>query len=438
MKVWLSAKGTLADLSAEISYRAAALEEAASRGARFLALPVENTREAATWILASFHSPITVVPLPPSLPLPALEQRLAQLPSGTAMLPEALTISRSKARPLKQRPLNEIWAVIFTSGSSGQPKGVALHGHALRASAFAHAEHNGDHSWLLDLPLYHVGGLSVISRSLFLGSGLALGSTRFDPSETLSWIQSGLVQGISLVPTTLFRLLKNESANFSALRIALLGGSAADEELLAKAGKRGLPVRLTYGMTEHASQIATEKTSGGGLRPLPGVEVFTAAVGEILVRSPNLAAGIFQAGALTPLPLKNGFLSTGDLGELQAGKLRVLGRKSDLIISGGMNIFPVEVEKEISLLPEVLDCAVSSLPDPEWGEMLCAAVVEQSPGAFDPLQAKHALAQKLEIRKIPKRWVVTPSVPRASTGKILRAELKALVSKLAKPIPTHS
>lgn len=430
VNVWLNPHGDRADLTNEVTLKAAALIQAASTGSRFLALPVESMRDAATWILASFYSPITVVPLPPSLPMPALEARLAQLPQGEVVFPGSLSFSKPEGTPLVLRPLEETWAVIFTSGTSGEPKGVMLQGSALRHSALAHAEHSGagDACWLLDLPLYHVGGLSVLSRALFLSAPIALGPLRFDVTETAAWINSGFVQGLSLVPTTLYRLLKQENVCFERLKLILLGGAAADPELVSAAIKAGAPIRLTYGMTEHSSQIATEKNPGAGLEPLPGVELRFDPDGEILVRSPCLAAGLYRSGLKQALPSLNGFFPTGDLGELKDGKISLIGRKSDLIITGGMKVFPLEIERELSRVPGVLDCAVTSVPDPEWGEILCAAVSEQTTGEFDQSLAREILARSLESRKIPRRWAIVKAIPRTPTGKILRAELNQLMS----------
>lgn len=428
MKAWLSPDGRDADLTNEIGAKSVTLAEAAEKGARFLALPVENTRDAATWLLASFRSPVTAVPLPPALPMPALEARLAQLPAGAVVFPGALSLARPPVDLPALRPQAEIWVVIFTSGSSGEPKGVALSGSALRASAEAHAAHSGagEACWLLDLPLYHVGGLSVLTRSLFLGAPLALGPERFDAAQTAAWIEGGLVQGISLVPTTLHRLL-DTPARLSGLGLILLGGAPAPAALLARARERGAPIRLTYGMTEHASQIATERTPGAGLEPLPGVELRIRPDGEILVSSPMLASGVFRGGRLYPVPLEDGFYATGDLGSLAGGRLTVDGRKSELIISGGMKLFPLEVERALQALPGVADCAVLSQPDEEWGETVCAAVVEKGPGAFDQEAARSSLKTTLEPRKVPRRWFVVEKIPRSAAGKILRAELRALI-----------
>ncbi len=414
------------NLRGEVQAKATSLHSAAERGARFLALPVNDIRDAVTWILAAFHSPLAVVPLPADLPELVLSQRLAQLPAGQVVFPRELSAPTNAPLPIARKPTQEIWAVIFTSGSSGVPKGIALSGGALQASAHAHAEHSrcGDATWLLDLPLFHVGGLSVLSRALFLHAAVALGSQRFHAETTANWIRSGKIQGISLVPTTLFRAL-DRCADFSPLKIILLGGAAAESTLVDQAIAKKAPVRLTYGMTEHSSQIATERAPRAGLEALPGVELKIAPDGEILVRSPCLAAGIYREGELLPLPLRDGFFATGDLGELRGKQLFFRGRKSEVIVSGGKKIFPGEVESAVSKLSGVKDCAVFGLPDPEWGEELCALVAEERSGAFNPAHAKATLAKILEAHQVPKRWLTVESIPRSPAGKILRGELRA-------------
>jgi acyl-CoA synthetase (AMP-forming)/AMP-acid ligase II len=139
-----------------------------------------------------------------------------------------------------------------------------------------------------------------------------------------------------------------------------------------------------------------------------------------------LASGQFIGGKLQPLPEKAGFFPTGDLGSLTHGKLLVEGRKSELMITGGMKVFPVEIEQAMRQLPNLEDCAAYSVPDPEWGEVVWAAVVEKSAGCFDVGAAKEALRARLEPRKIPRHWKVVARIPRSGAGKILRAELPGL------------
>lgn len=425
MKAWLT-PNEHTELTRHLDERAAALHAAYARGARFLAVPVHDNLDAAEWALACFHSPIAFVPLPPDLPAAALEKRLRQLPSGV-VYPEELPKLAPKERA--QKNLADIWAVIFSSGTTGEPKGAALTGAALQASAEAHAQHSlaGQATWLLDLPLYHVGGLSVITRAFFLRAAIAIGPARFSATETKRWLASDRVQALSLVPTTLHRLL-GEHADFSPLSLILLGGAPATPELVRRAREKNAPIRCTYGMTEHGSQIATETKSGEGLQPLPGVALCFDEH-EILVRSPMLAKGYYRDGALEPLPLRDGFFPTGDLGEWRDGALVIHARKADLIISGGKKVYPAEIEAELAKIPSIQDHAVLGLEDREWGEVVCAAVV----GDLDPEKTKARLREILESHKIPKHWVKVTTIPRSPSGKVLRNELRAIVGEALKP-----
>jgi O-succinylbenzoic acid--CoA ligase len=373
-----------------------------------------------------------VVPYAGALPAPALARLVAQLPAD-----EAISLAEIPARGAKidfiiGKPAEATWAVIFSSGSSGDPKGVALSGSALQASAKAHAENSGiqNGSWLLNLPIYHVGGFSVIARALFCRGSVIFAAPKFSPEETLAYIREAGVNGLSLVPTALKRLITHDPEFLPppTLKMVLLGGAGVSPEILTESRRRNWPVFCTYGMTEHCSQIATETFPGSGLRPLPGVEVRIAGDGEILVNSPCLASGYYVAGKFTGLPRTSGFFSTGDLGAVNEGRLSISGRKSELIISGGVNIFPAEVENALARAPGVADCGVVGLPDPEWGEAVCAAIVAANE-PFSEESVREFLRGQLDTRKLPKRVFLVPAIPRSPLGKIIRPRLRELLEK---------
>ncbi|RYZ99630.1 MAG: hypothetical protein EOP11_19245 [Proteobacteria bacterium] len=199
------------NLAAEIAEPLARLSAAAELGFRFFVLPVGDPLSTARWILASFQSGLAVVPLAPNLPSAAKAEALAQLPAGAWITVEDLPPPAAKLAVPK--PPGETWCVIFSSGSTGKPKGIALSGEGLRQAAFAHASHSGagQATWLMDLSPAHVGGFSVLSRAFFLGAKVALGAPRFQAAETLRWLRDGRVNGLSLVPTTLWRLLQESN-----------------------------------------------------------------------------------------------------------------------------------------------------------------------------------------------------------------------------------
>jgi O-succinylbenzoic acid--CoA ligase len=190
------------------------------------------------------------------------------------------------------------------------------------------------------------------------------------------------------------------------LRAALLGGGPADPALLERALAAGVPVAQTYGLTEACSQVTVSapgdpSTAGW---PLHGTAVRLAPDGEILVSGPTVAGG--------------GELATGDLGRLDArGRLTVIGRKADTIVTGGENVAPAEVEAALLAHPGVLDAAVVGRPDPEWGEAVTARVV----GEVDPGALRAFAARRLAPYKVPKTIEVVPGpLPRTASGKLLR------------------
>jgi O-succinylbenzoic acid--CoA ligase len=296
-----------------------------------------------------------------------------------------------------------IHTVIYTSGTTGRARAVELsHGNHL-ASALASAAVLGvqpHDRWLSPLPVFHVGGLAVLLRSAAYGTTAVLGE-EFDAGITLA----------SLVPTQLARLREAGLEPPASLRAILLGGAPAPGELLEWAWARGLPVRLTYGMTEAASQIATCEPGARVATPLPGAELRIASDGEILVQGPMVSAGALA---------DDGWLHTGDRGSLDSsGRLTVEGRLKNLIVTGGENVAAEEVERVLLDHPAVTDAAVIGLPDPEWGEAVTAFVVLSAP-ATDLMD--HCRAN-LAPFKVPKRIEQVPGLPRNASGKLLRSEL---------------
>ncbi len=331
--------------------------------------------------------------------------------------------------------------VLFTSGTTGAPRPVPLtHGNH-RASAEASAAHLGveeDDDWLCPLPLSHVGGLAIVLRSVLYGTAFTLvpASSGFDPERVGRLLASGEVTLASLVPTMLRRMLElpDPPVPSSRLRAVLLGGGPADPELVRRALDAGYPVRTTYGMTETASQVVTmpggeaprEKLGSAGV-PLPGVELEivdddgacrpAGETGTVRVRGPMISAVSAD---------EEGRFVTGDLGRVDAdGYLWIEGRRDQVIVTGGENVSPAEVEAVLRRHPQVADCAVLGLPDPEWGHTVAAAVVPRDP-ATPP--APEALAtwcrQHLAGFKTPKRILLLDDLPRTPSGKVALEKLR--------------
>ena len=331
--------------------------------------------------------------------------------------PNAQRPTPDARRPTPDTPALEI----HTSGTTGAPRPVVLtHGnwaaHAwASAAALGHPE---DERWLCCLPLSHVGGLGIVVRAAVHATTVVL-HERFDAEHVATALHEG-VTGASLVPTMLKRVLDTDPQRPTLLRCALIGGGPVPPEQLDRARAAGIPVVQTYGLTEACSQVTAEEpgeaTSTAG-RPLPGTEVALDAGGEILVRGPTVAPASRDA---------DGFLHTGDLGVLdRRGRLTVVGRRSETIVTGGENVAPAEVEAALEAHPAVAEAAVFGRADSEWGERVVAAVVLR-PGAranAEDLRA-HA-AGRLAGFKVPKEIERRDApLPRTASGKLRRAVLR--------------
>ena len=301
-----------------------------------------------------------------------------------------------------------VWVVIHTSGTTAAPKPVELTHGNFAASAAASARNLGvepDDRWLCVLPLFHVGGLSILTRSAIYGT-CAVIHERFDPDAVRNTLGAGEATLVSLVPTMLRRLREAGLSEAPALRAALLGGGPVPSDLLEWARSAGLPVVPTYGMTETCSQIATP-------RLLPGVEVRTSRAGELLVRGPMVAAGALA---------EDGWLHTGDIGHVDAdGTLHVEGRIKDVIVTGGENVAAPEVEDALQSHPAVADAAVVGRPDAEWGEAVTAYVVLVAEAADEELAAH--CRERLAGYKVPRAFVRVADLPRTASGKLQKDRL---------------
>jgi len=309
--------------------------------------------------------------------------------------------------------------VVHTSGTTAAPKPVALSvGNWLwnaLGSALALGLDQRDR-WLCALPLSHVGGLAILLRSAVYGTTVVL-HERFETEAALEAIERHDVTLVSLVPTTLERLLDAGLKAPNPLRVALIGGGPLAPSLAARAQEAGIPVAQTYGMTEACSQVATSppgepETAG---RPLTGQRVEIASDGEILVAGPAVAPGALA---------DDGWLHTGDLGTLDAGgRLVVTGRKADTIVSGGENVAPAEVEAALLAHPAVADAGVYGRPDRRWGEAVVATVVLHDGSHAEAEELRAHVASRLARYKVPKQIAFAPRLPRNASGKLLRREL---------------
>ena len=326
-------------------------------------------------------------------------------------------------------------AVLFTSGTSGTPRGAVLSRAAFEASARASAANlpwKDDDRWLLCMPLSHVGGLSVVTRSLAARACIVL-HERFDVGRTLASIVRDRITRISVVPTMLFDLLAADRDNVLAkLDTVLVGGAATSSTLLEECARRRVRALTTYGLTEACSQVATQaprdprETRGGSGRPLLGIELTIVdehheplkpgEIGSISIRGPQL-----MEGYLGEAPLEGRAFDTGDLGMVgDRGELFVASRRSDLIVTGGENVYPIEIENVLASCPGVTSVIVFGLDHERWGQEVCAAVVPSA--SFDADRVRALLAEKLAPFKIPKKLATVSAFPLKANGKIDRSE----------------
>lgn len=310
-------------------------------------------------------------------------------------------------------------ALLFTSGSSGRPKIVRLAHAALEAAARAHAgalPWRDDDAWVLCLPLGHIGGLSVLTRSLYARRPVVLAPERFDPSGLIDTLDRHRGTLVSLVPTMLARLCDRPPP--ASLRAALLGGAAASPALVERAREAGWPVLPTYGASETCAQICTQRLGDerplGVGPPLPGLEV-RIRDGEIEARGPTLMLGYLD----DPSPLVEGWYRTGDRGYLDTeGHLRVQGRTDDRLITGGENVDPTEVEEALLTHPGIVEALVLGVPDPEWGQRVVAMIAGSDLPDDEALEAY--LDGRLARFKHPRRVARASALPRLVSGKVDR------------------
>jgi O-succinylbenzoic acid--CoA ligase len=330
--------------------------------------------------------------------------------------------------------------VIHTSGTTSSPRPVELSYGNLLWSALGSAVALGldpQERWLCALPLSHVGGLSILLRSAIYAT-TAIVHERFEEDRVLHALREQRVTLVSLVATTLTRLLDAGLEHPAVLRCALTGGGPVPVALVRRAHAAGVPVSLTYGLTESCSQATTmpvveipeiaevgeaaEIGECADTQPNAGAPLFCTRVqiaedGEILLAGPTVAPAAVGA---------DGWLHTGDLGELdERGRLLVTGRKADTIVSGGENVAPAEVEAVLEAHPHVLEAAVLGRSDPQWGEAVTAIVVARAGAALEPEELRAHCARALAPFKVPKQVVLAAEpLPRTRSGKLLRRELR--------------
>lgn len=342
--------------------------------------------------------------------------------------------------------LGAVHTIIYTSGTTGRPKGAMLtcgnHWWSAIGSALNLGLH-ADDRWLACLPFFHVGGLSILFKSVIYGIP-AIVHRSFDPQAVNQAFDEDGVTIASLVPAMLQRVFdaRGERPFPPSLRCVLLGGGPALRSLLEACAARSVPVVQTYGLTEAASQVATlpledaRRKLGAAGKPLfplelrierDGASAPPRTVGEITVRGPTVMAGYFGDSEATNRVLRDGWLYTGDLGYLDdEGYLYVVDRRDDLIITGGENVYPAEVEAVLLAHPAVAEAGVTGIPDDRWGQAVVAAVTLKAGETVTPEALLDFCRERLARYKVPSALIFVDALPRNAAGKLVRPAIREL------------
>jgi o-succinylbenzoate---CoA ligase len=417
------AEMTYAELEAESTWVARRLAAHGVRRGSTAALTMHPRREQV--VLAHALMKVGAVLLPLSPRLTAAERAAivaAEEPIVDLDDPGELTQTEADLPLLGEHDMDQVCCRVLTSGSTGTPHPVGLtYGNFLWSavgSAFNIGVDPADR-WLCCVPLSHIAGLSIVMRSVIYGTTAVL-HEGFDADRVAAALAGEGITVVSLVTTMLTRLL-DAGADLSGPRAILVGGGPVPEEPLREALAKGATVIQTYGLTETCSQVSTlapadaARKLGSAGRPLLTSHL-RIEDGEILVQGPTVAPGRLDA---------DGWLHTGDLGHIdEEGFLYVVDRIDDMIVSGGENVVPAEVEEVLLRHPEVADAAVVGREDPEWQQAVTAVVVLESGSEATPDELRRHCAESLAGFKVPKRVELAAALPRTPSGKLMRRALR--------------
>ena len=390
-----------------------------------------RTSECAPFVLDGTASVDTVITLHALLeqqrPVLLLHPKLIASERGAAL--------RAVVRGASTLPADAA-VIVLTSGTTGEPRAAVLTRTALLASAAASAANlgwlDGD-CWLLAMPIARVGGMSILTRCLAARRTVAL-APAFDAAQFPDFVQRHRITLASLVPTMLTKVLDAHPHWMPPpfLRAVLIGGAAAPARLLERAAQRRLPIVITYGCTETCSQVVAtpyelrfETARCGAGRPLPGAQV-RVVDGHIEVKGQMRMTGYAGEPPLDP----DAWFDTGDLGEFDAdGFLHVMARTGDLIITGGENVYPAEVEHALEAFPGITAAGVFGVPDETWGQLVAAAVVTHGQ-PIDEQELAAFLSTRLSPHKLPRKICSVPALPHTGAGKLDRAALPSVAKSL--------
>ncbi|MER5195585.1 acyl-CoA synthetase [Streptomyces sp. NPDC002755] len=338
--------------------------------------------------------------------------------------------------------------IMYTSGTTGRPKGAMLtHGNLTwnAVNVLVDTDLTADERALVSAPLFHTAGLNMLTLPVLLKGGCCVLVEAFDPEATFGLIERHRITFMFGVPTMFEQIARHPrwaAADLSSLRILTCGGSPVSTPLIAAYQERGLTFLQGYGMTEASpgtlfldAEHSVSKAGSAGvphffsdvrvLRPdLTPVEV--GETGEVVVRGPHVMPGYWGLPEETAASFADGWFRSGDAARVdEDGYVHIVDRIKDMIISGGENIYPAEIEDLLLAHPDIVECAVIGVSDDKWGEVPRAVVVPREGVSLDPDEVLASLSGRLAKYKIPKSVVVADELPRTASGKLLKSRVRS-------------
>ncbi len=360
---------------------------------------------------------------------------LGEAALALASVQPALTVPDSQSDSDRQVSDDDPLLLIYTSGTTGKPKGALLtHANCFWTNlSFDLATGIRPEDVVLQvLPQFHCGGWNVQSILAWWKGAKVVLERGFDPARALDLIEHERITTLMGVPANYLFMAQEPrfaEADLTSLRLAVVGGAPMPVALLDTWAARGVEIVQGYGLTEAAPNVlclppedARSKAGFAG-KPYPYVTCELSAENELLVRGPNVFPGYWRNAEATTGAFRDGWLLTGDIAERDAdGNYRILGRLKEMIVSGGENVYPAEVEAVLHDHSAVADAAVVGVADDRWGEACAAFVVAESPVSEDELR-EHC-RERLARFKVPKSFTFLDELPRNSMGKIQKSELE--------------